>query len=304
MPGAYAQIMLQQQMAGRWPVDLITLMLHYNTMHGNFNAGMPELNYQMLTDANVLASCHPNAIMFMNMVCAAPYANDMAPAVMVGDAAAAVHVAAAQAAVLLDNRAIWVKYGSGEGHSHSIVLLTGTSNIIEPLEGWAGAAGYFFHESVVEADTLGGARNRPRPTRAAASTALGNLIAAGADDGLGLREAGWDALSRSGAGYAPRDGQPIRICVHVENMVDEATFRTTVRRRLEGVGYYKARAVERFRRLFACCHCQTTTWYRWMAHNWGWRECATCHRHYCQLCARLLLVVGDSCDCGQATNLM
>lgn len=300
MPGAYTQIMLHQQMGGRWPLDQITLMLHYNTMQGNFNAGMHDLNYQMINDTQALASCHPNAIMFMNIACAAPYPNDMEPAVMVRDAAAGVHVAAARAAVLLDNQAIWVKYGSGEGHSHSIVLLTGTADRIEPLEGWAGADPYFFHQSVVEADTLGGDRDHQRPTRADARTALGNLIA----DNEADREAGWDALSRSGAGYAPRDNEVTHICVHVENMVDQATFRSAVRQRMLMVGYYKAQAVERFRRLFACCHCQTTTWYRWMAHSWGWRECATCNRRYCQQCARLLLVVGDQCDCGQPTNLM
>ncbi len=322
MPGTYAQIMLDAYQAGRWPLKFISLMLHYREMHNNHEASQHSQQRLKIEDENGWASCHPNAIMFMNVVSNAGYENDDTVGTMAEGQQAANYVNAGRTALALDNKAIWVKYGSSENHSHSIVLLTGRANQVECFEGWAGKEeipkaeleearrrsgnpnlthrdrGYQFHWSVQQADELGGARNRQRPTRAEARTALEDMIS----DAVAEREDGWDRLSRSSAEYAPRQNEHAEIRVEAKDMVSTDAFRDEVKRRMKAVGYYAAASVEKthnFQQL-VCCHCQAVALSRDYASGAHWRECVMCIRHYCSSCAQHVLA-NNVCDCGEDT---
>ena len=179
MPGIYASAMQNTVVQGRWPPKMLTIALYYNTLSGNNHGlGLNDVNDQMLNNPGAHASCHPNAIMFMNIVSTAVpalFANDDVFGLGDGkrDGAAALDVAAGQLALTQDYKAIWVKYGL-----HSFTLMTGAAGErVESFEAWAGhPIGYFFHRSVFEEpDDLGYPRVADsRPTRAEASAALGD----------------------------------------------------------------------------------------------------------------------------------
>lgn len=315
VPGAYALAMQATLVAGRWPNKLLTLALYYNSMHANHVNGQDDLNDFIVNNADQRASCHPNAIMFMNLVSSVNpgplFPGDdvfgLAPHGKNGNAAQA-DVATGQTAMMLDEHAIWVKYGA-----HSFVLLTGRANHIESFEGWAGHPhGYFFHQSVCqEPDDLGHPRvANSRPTRATARDAIGDLISANVDE----RRDAVNALSRAGhGGFGGHHAGPAPgVDIHVTPTAAVATVKERFKRRLVGAGYYRAAAKERLHaNSVVCCHCQASVINRVTASTGRWRECTTCNRHYCRQCKHLLsshfrfLGIGTRvrvCDCGQDTQ--
>ena len=315
MPGAYALAMQATLVQGRWPNELLTLALYSNGMEANHANGQDILNDFIVNNPDQRASCHPNAIMFMNIVSNQNplqlFPNDDVFGLGNGkvDGAAAADVLAGQNALALDNRAIWVKYGL-----HSFTLITGTSKTIESFEGWAGnPVGYFFHRSVCqEPDDLGYPRVlNSRPTRAQASTALGNLISTNhATRGIGANR-----LSRAGHGGfgGHHNGDPVPgIDIHVTPTRGLNAIKQEFKRRLTAVGFFRAAAKERLHAgRYYCCHCQAHLMNRLAAQTGRWRECLTCGRHYCRQCKHLLgnhfrfFGIGQLvriCDCGQDTQ--
>jgi hypothetical protein len=264
-------------------------MLHYNVLHQNHQLGQDAVNVFILSP-NLTASCHPNAIMFMNVVSNANFVNDNVFGLLPNgkhDAAAAADVLAGQNALVVNDRAVWVKYGA-----HSFVLLTGQNNVLESFEAWAGAAGgYEFHRSVcVEPDDLGFPRvvgARLLLTRAVGAAALADLL----DANHVVRGVAVNSMSRAGhggfGGHTPASAVP-GIDIHVANMHGIAQFGLNVRTRLIAVGFYRALVVEHAQGGLVCCHCQIRVGSRPLAHNGRWRECGTCNRHYCRQCKHLL----------------
>ncbi len=314
MPGIYATAMRAVAEQGKWPHGLLTVSLHRNTMKNNFDRNDHSLNYLLVSTEASQASCHPNAIMFMNLVSQANYANDETPAdQVVGDAARDNHVNPAKLAVMQNNKAIWVKYGA-----HSFVLLTGGHDRIESFEAWAGGnpanlSYYLFHRSVVEEpDSLGVPRvPNSRPTRTRAREALGWLLS----DDFMERRAGVNRLSRAGHGGFGGDDEGSAvpsINIHIEDMVNENVFRTRLKSRLVEVGYYRQMAIQSQHpgRLY-CCHCRRYVNSRADAGTSRWRECTHCHRNYCRECKHLLpfgfwgtITRTRKCECTQNTQRM
>lgn len=313
MPGIYATVMRDVKVQGRWPDQLLTLALHCNTMRTNFNNHDHDFTYQLYRTPDAQASCHPNAIMFMNIVSRANYPNDETPAVqVVGQAALANHIAPAQAAVQTDGKAIWVKYGA-----HSFVLLT-SGDPIESFEAWAGGdpqnpTFYRFHQSVLEEpDSLGVPRvHNARPTRAQASEAIGWLVS----DDVHERRTAVNRLSRAGHGGfgGTHQGQPApAVNIHVEDMVGVGEFRQRIRQRLIDAGYYIQMALQdNYAGRFYCCHCLHYTHGANGARGLRWRGCDDCGRYYCRRCKRLLpfgfkgtFTRTRICECGRNTHRM
>jgi hypothetical protein len=266
-------------------------MLHYNTLEKNFTNSDQESNLYLVNNDVAMASCHPNAIMFMNVVSQAGYANDEEPAPLrVGDPAVQ-DVVAAQAAVMQNDKAIWVKY-----NLHSFVLLTGEGGEVESFEAWAAQRQpYMFHLSVLnEPDDLGLPRVTGRPSREQAREALGWLLSAEVEE----RKAGVNRLSRAGhAGFggSGKDDPIPGINIHIADMVDIATFQKRVFERLLAVGFYRQQALESSRgRKLVCCRCQGVASARGEAARDKWTECGACARHYCRRCDERLV---DLCDC-------
>ena len=291
MPGPYAQAMRSQLGKGGWPPALLTLMLHYNTLKRNFTDNEHGSNLYLVDSGVAMASCHPNAIMFMNVVSRAGYANDEEPAPPLADDLAARNVVAAQAAVMQNGKAIWVKYGL-----HSFVLLTGDGGEVESFEAWAAQRKpYLFHLSeLVEPDDLGLPRVPGRPSREQAREALGWLLSPDVEE----RKAGVNRLSRAGHqgfGGSSKDDSIPGINIHIADMVDVATFQKEVFDRLLAVGFYRQRALESARgRRIVCCRCQAVASSRAEAAKDKWTECGTCARHYCRRCNDRLV---HNCDC-------
>jgi hypothetical protein len=301
-------------MQGRWPEELLTLALHCNTMRENFNHQNHINNYILYMSDDAQASCHPNAIMFMNIVSQANYPNDEEPAVqVVGDAALNNHINPARAAVLTDDKAIWIKYGA-----HSFVLLTGKQDRVESFEAWAGGnpdhpSYYRFHQSVLqEPDSLGVPRVADsRPTRAQAREAIGWLMS----DSVAERRQAVDRLSRAGHGGFGGDdeGDPApAVNIHIVGMVNESEFRRRIKKRLVDAGYYIQLAIQDQQpgRL-VCCHCLRYVNGAIGAANWRWRGCEHCGRYYCRQCKQLLSfgIIGTitrtrGCECGRNTHRM
>jgi len=314
MPGIYATAMRSIMMLGRWPEELLTLALHCNTMRDNFNRGEHINNYLLFVSEDAQASCHPNAIMFMNIVSQANYANDEEPAVQaVGVAALTNHINPARAAVLTDDKAIWIKYGD-----HSFVLLSGKHDRIESFEAWAGGnpvnpSFYRFHQSVLrEPDSLGVPRVADsRPTRALAREAIGWLVS----DSVAERRQAVNRLSRAGHGGfgGDNDGDPAPpINIHIENMVNESEFRRRMKRRLTEVGYYSQMAIQnQHPGRLVCCHCLHYVTSAINAQTLRWRRCDHCGRYYCRDCKHLLsfgfigtITRTRGCECGRNTHRM
>jgi hypothetical protein len=310
MPGAYAMSMQQILAAGRWPDELLTTMLYHDTLHANHpNAAMNTF----IVDPN-LPSCHPSAIRFMNVLNPGLFPGDDVFGLGDGKVGgpAAGDVLAGQAAVQLNDRAVWVRYGGANGHS--FVLLTGHAPALESFEAWAGGGGgYFFHWSVCnEPDDLGHPRvvnGRLALTRLAAVAALGNLL----DPSHLVRGAAVNLMSRAGAGGF--GGHALGLAVpgldiHVTVSQGLVGFANTVRTRLRAVGFYRAQVIEHMQGGRVCCHCQVRVATQALAHTGRWRECATCNRHYCRQCKHLLASQPRPtllhtrvriCDCGGNT---
>lgn len=303
--------MQQALVAGRWDPVLISSMLHYNALQANHVGGMDVMN-DFILSPNLTASCHPNAIMFTNMLAPGTFPNDNAFGLNpLGkhDGAAAADVALGQAALALNDRVVWVKYGL-----HSFVLLTGNDNVLETFEAWAGAAGgYEFHRSVcIEPDDVGHPRvvgGRLALTRAVGHQALADLI----DPDHAVRGAAANRMSRGGhagfGGHLPGSPPP-GIDIHVANSAGLAAFQLVVTTRLTAVGFHRALAIQRAQNNLVCCHCLAAVADRPAAHTAVWRECATCHRNYCRQCKHLLASRDRPtlfhtrvriCDCGANT---
>jgi hypothetical protein len=304
--------MQQALQIGRWPNVLISSMLHYNALHANHLAGNHVMN-DFILSPNLTASCHPNAIMFANVVAPGSFPGDNAFGLLPAgkqDGAAAADVALGQAALGVNDRLVWVKYGL-----HSFVLLTGHHNILETFEAWAGGGGgYEFHQSVCnEPDDVGHPRvvgGRLLLTRAIGAAALADLI----DANYLVRGVAANRMSRGGhggfGGHTFGSAAP-GIDIHVVNSAGLAAFGLELTRRLVPVGFYRALAVQRAQGGLVCCHCQVRVANRPAAHTAVWRECGTCNRYYCRQCKHLLLSRARRtvfhtrvriCDCGQNTS--
>ncbi|OAI41599.1 hypothetical protein AYO40_03015 [Planctomycetaceae bacterium SCGC AG-212-D15] len=293
MPGQYAQAMSDVVHQGRFHDELLSLALNRLDMRKNCRAHEHFLNYDLaIDDFAHQSSCHPNAGCFMNMVSDTNYHDDMAPERALRDGLAQTDVQNAQGALDGGNTAIWVQYGGMNGHSFVLVI----SNEVEIFESWAGGGGigqviaYHFHRCVLE---LGqpdrvAAQGAGRPTIANARTHLGNLIAAT----RAQREYAADRLSR--ASYGGFDHEDVNaniipyIGIRTGNLKTVANVRTELKNRLLEVGYYRQRALENHTPgIVVCCHCQAQV-SNAVAHQNKWRDCPTCHRHYCPLCKLLM----------------
>jgi hypothetical protein len=300
MPGLYAATMATQQAQGRYPTALLSVMLYGPDLDSLAALALYPTIYDTVMHLGTVASCHPDAGKFMNIISNANYPGDLPAnrAMLTGGAATAAAGVAALAA-LQDLQAIWIKYGSSEEHSHSTMLFTGTNNTVEHFEAWAlDGGGYPIHLSICEEpDELGEDRTYGRSTRAEAQLAINRLVSADVNE----RRLGWDRLSRSGRDYAPSADEQVHINIHVEQQKGIGAFQNLVAARLRQAGSVRARAVEQIRNVYVCCHCQYETWYWISAYGRGWRKCgaAGCSRKYCSSCRRLL--VNNTCHCGQAT---
>lgn len=289
MPGDYARTLHDIQVQGRWDRQLLSLMLYRNAM-----VVSPRdwpLNETLL--GGNLASCHPAAIRFMNVVRPGLFPNDEVFGLADGkiDAAAQADVNLGVAAVNQNDQAIWVRYGGSNGHS--FVLLTGHSNTVESFEAWAGEdGGYRFDQSVLdEPDRVGHPRadRSVVSTRAAIATALQDLL----NPALPVRTAAVNLMSRAGVGGFGNNALGANVPglnIHVAASQGLAGFAQTVRSRLQDVGYIRALTLylSSQRNTYVCCHCQAAVLSRQAAQTARWRECTTCDRHYCRQCKHLL----------------
>jgi hypothetical protein len=302
MPGAYANAMVTELRNGGFPPNLLSIMLNVLDVQRNYGTVPPQVDYDTVTNLGLVSSCHPDAAKFMNIISDAQYPDDIAPntQMVTGGAARTAADLAIQAAGQ-DNHAIWIKYGSADGHSHSTMLFTGQNSVVEHFEAWAlDGGGYPIHLSIAEEpDELGGDRDYGRCTRAEAQVAIDRLVSDDPDE----RAEGWDRLSRSGRGYAPGLGEVTHINIHIEDQTALAAFSQEVKRRLYLSGYYRSRIVSQVRRVEVCCRCQSETWPWVVAYFKSWRKCGGanggCLRRYCGVCRHRL--IANACDCGQAT---
>lgn len=312
MPGIYATAMRSVLIQGYWPRKLLSFALQRNDMKANYDAGDHWANATMLNDM-AWASCHPQAIRFMNLVSDLDYSEDAAPVNLAYDEDAMTnHVQPAMAAVVSDRKALWVMYGG-----HSFVILTSGGGV-EIFEAWAGGARrreleyyYCFHQSVLEEPAVVGIPRHRLPTRQEARLAFQELLS----DDAAERKHGQDWLSRAGHGAfgGVGQGEPAPgINIHVADTVNENLFRNRLNSRLTDVGHYCQKAYEGLHpgRL-ACCHCLKHVNTLLEAKGGRWRECTRCGRYYCQRCKHLLsfgfwgtMTRTRRCDCGQETRRM
>lgn len=282
MPGAFANGMIASLASYRWPDQIVTLMLHYNTMNQNVHDGAEDLTYLLVTNLPTLPSCHSDAQRFMNIVTNANYDEANTPPNLSHGAAAAIEVANAQAAVVNNDQALWGMYGL-----HSFVILTGQDPQVEIFEAWAGGGGgYSFYQSVInEPDSLGVPRvHNARPTRANAAIALGELISGN----VATRLHGVNTLSRAGhPGFGGHtDGSPVPgIQIRIVPMVDRAAFGNRFLDRCRWVGYWVAASMQLHGgNNLVCSHCFASQPLA-AARAAAWVQCTVCGaRRFCANC--------------------
>ncbi|MCP4122372.1 MAG: hypothetical protein GY751_11515 [Bacteroidetes bacterium] len=296
--------MIQELRSGGYHEEGLTWLLKWDDFGNNHRNNNTLFTALAANDHAALASCHPNARAIMNLVCTDnTRPNEGNPVLETGDAARNI-VRRARQRVNRDNRAIWVQYGE-----HSFVLLTGTSNILESLEGWAlsvqgddGYYGLWFHRCVLyRAD-------EKRPTRDQAQRALRLLL----EGRRSRRSEGADTLSRSGLrGFSARRAFPERgIGILWGHMLSPEAFRTRVRSRLKDVCYWVAEArIAQEHHRYYCCICLSVLRSNNRV-NSRWRHCTSCGRYYCRACKHRLTKGWDfmgayrtrTCECGQCTG--
>lgn len=305
MPGKLATVLNQDVLIIPWPKDFLSKMLFHENLEANFDLDSHAFSLGIVADVRVSASCHPNAIMTMNLISDADYDEFEDSTLQFGDQAQA-HVDTARGAIEDGDRAIWVRYGA-----HSFVLMSHPdTDRVESVEAWAGghATGYPFHRSVEPQQA-----DRVNTDKDEARAALQNLL----DADPAIRRQGVDALSRAGLGGfgGVRGANHCGINVHVANLNGFDAIVQEIRSRLPDVGYWGALALEQLTGLddvkdaCACYYCHKTDTRPWFTRSYhSWRECRTCKRKYCyDHKLRLVSAVDDNrvmqrtCVCGQPT---